>query len=97
MVLSNEFAGPSNHNLRILSKISHSKIDVFGPGKSKTLPYATGTTRSDIIAVFTGDADDLPESAVPGPVATAATAEVLASSLGAYRTCTSPAQGWLMI
>ncbi len=36
------------------------------------------TNRSNLIAVFTGDANDVPESALPGPVAVAATAEALA-------------------
>ncbi len=82
-------------------KTWHLKIDVFGLmsldlAQGSPRSYTTGTTRSDLIAIFTGDADDVPESALRGPVTVtvAATAEALESwsSPG-----TSPAQGRLII
>jgi hypothetical protein len=65
-----------------------------GPGKFyRARPYATGTTRLDLIVVFMGDDEYVSESALPGPMAAAATAEELAPSLCSDRTCTFPAQG----
>ncbi len=92
-----KFAGSSNHILGILQNF-HSKIDVFHLFcPREVLSSYTATNQSDLIAVFIGDANDWPETALPGSVAAAATAEASASSLSADRICTSPTLGQLII